>query len=113
MRAPLILASIWTFVSILHYPFVTAEAEQLADGLDNYCSGALFGYPNPNDCIEAMRWIPYFSSPGGSTKDPATAIRQFVEPQFLDPPFSPVSNPYAPLAIVQMPKIWKHSMPYS
>ena len=74
------------------------------------CDRELFGTPNPADCVEAIRWIPYFGFP--IERGPATASRTFVEPQFLDPPFSPVKNYYSleKYALVQLPKIWSHSM---
>ena len=74
------------------------------------CDKELFGTPNPADCVEAIRWIPYFGLP--IERNPATAIRTFVEPQFLDPPFSPVKNDFrlGKYALVQLPKIWSHSM---
>ena len=105
MVAHLIVALIWTFICVL--------PQLVAGEQDIFCSGDLFGQPVANDCKEAMKWIPYFMSPSGGAKNPATALRLFVEPQFMDLPFSPVSNPYSPLAIVQLPKIWKHSMLYS
>ena len=71
------------------------------------CSKDLYGTPNIQDCYEAMFWIPYINPPGRYSPD-AQAFRIFAEPQFQSPPFGAVQNPYAPKAIVQLPKIWKH-----
>ena len=54
-----------------------------------------------------MFWIPYINPPARDSPD-ANAYRIFAEPQFQTPPFGAVKNPYAPHAIVQLPKIWKH-----
>ena len=54
-----------------------------------------------------MFWIPYMNPPARDSPD-ANADRLFAEPQFQTPPFGAVKNPYAPNAIVQLPKIWKH-----
>ncbi|CAF9917860.1 MAG: hypothetical protein ALECFALPRED_000385 [Alectoria fallacina] len=71
------------------------------------CDKDLFGAPKLEDCYQAMFWIPYINQPAKDSPD-AKAFRVFAEPQFLNPPFSAVKNPYAPKAIVQLPKIWKH-----
>lgn len=73
------------------------------------CDKDLFGTPKMEDCYQAMFWIPYINRPAKDTPD-ARAPRIFAEPQFLVPPFKAVKNPYAPKAIVQLPKIWKHGM---
>lgn len=73
------------------------------------CDKDLFGSPNIKDCYEAMFWIPYINAPVKDTPD-AKALRIFAEPQFLDPPFKAVKNPFAPKAIVQLPKVWKFGM---
>ncbi|KAM0801620.1 hypothetical protein BDR22DRAFT_888510 [Usnea florida] len=54
-----------------------------------------------------MFWVPYINPPARVSPD-ASAFRIFAEPQFQTPPFGAVKNPYAPHAIVQLPKIWKH-----
>ena len=53
-----------------------------------------------------MFWIPY-NNPPAKGSSAANADRTFAEPQFQTPPFGAVPNPYAPNAIVQLPKIWK------
>lgn len=99
---------------IMRIPLVLADANQTA-GLDAprrpICDETIYGKPNVEDCQTAMSWIPYFEQPRGRQQNEATAFRTFAEPQFLKPPFSPVRNEWAPRAIVQLPKIWKHSMP--
>lgn len=67
----------------------------------------MYGTPNIQDCYEAMFWIPYINTPGRDSPE-AKAFRIFAEPQFQTLPFSAVKNQYAPNAIVQLPKIWKH-----
>ena len=54
-----------------------------------------------------MVWIPYMNPPGRDSPE-ANAFRIFADPEFQSPPFGAVPNPYAPKAIVQLPKIWKH-----
>ena len=71
------------------------------------CDKNLFGAPKLEDCYQAMFWIPYINQPAKDSPD-AKASRMFAEPQFLNPPFNVVKNHYAPKAIVQLPKIWKH-----
>lgn len=107
---------LWTLIGlmIMRIPLVLADANQTA-GLDAprrpICDETIYGKPNVEDCQTAMSWIPYFEQPRGRQQNEATAFRSFAEPQFLKPPFSPVRNEWAPRAIVQLPKIWKHSMP--
>ena len=73
------------------------------------CDKDLYGTPNMQDCYEAMFWIPYINPPARDSPE-AKAFRIFAEPQFQSPPFGAVKNPYAPNAIVQLPKIWKHGV---
>ena len=73
------------------------------------CDKGLFVTPKIQDCYQAMFWIPYINRPAKDTPD-ASALRIFAEPQYLNPPFKAVKNPYAPKAIVQLPKIWKYGM---
>jgi len=74
-----------------------------------FCDRVRFGTPNPEDCKEAMFWIPYHNKPASTYSD-AKAFRLYVEPRRLDPPFRDVKDPYPPRAIVQMPRIWKYGM---
>lgn len=107
---------VWTFIffTTVNISLVIAEGNQTADlgaPPPPICDKAQYGTPNIEDCKTAMSWIPYFDQPAGRHQNEATAFRTFAEPQFLKPPFSPVRNEWAPRAIVQLPKIWKHSMP--
>ncbi len=104
---------IWASICILlaHSPIVTVDEDQLGAGPWLCCKSEPYGTPVVDDCREAMQWIPFFDLPRGCALSEATAFRRFVEPQFMKPPFSQI-NPFAPLAIVQLPKIWKHSMYY-
>ena len=64
------------------------------------------GIPSLADCSKAYDKIPYALVPPGGPPD---MDRLFVEPQYLQPPFSPVYNPYAAMNdIIQLPKIWRH-----
>lgn len=97
---------------ILHEYLVVASPASIT------CDRKLYGTPNIDDCFEAMDAIPYFNDPRGySDNNEATALRTFVEPQSLKPAFSAVTNSNrkqrnagAPLALVQLPKIWRSSM---
>lgn len=99
---------------IVYSPLVTAEGDQTG-GLGipppPTCDKNVYGTPNIEDCKTAMLWIPYLEQPRGRRQNEATVFRTFAEPQFLKPPFTLVRNEWAPRAIVQLPKIWKHSMP--
>lgn len=72
-----------------------------------FCNGAIYGTPVAQDCLEALNWIPY------ARAAPSYPLAQqphvFSEPQFLQPPFTGLDNPYRPSAIIQLPKIYKHS----
>ena len=73
------------------------------------CSANVFGTPDPNDCAQAIFWIPYINAPASASPD-AKKFRLFSEPRLQDPPFKAVieSQLYAPLGIEQLPKIFKH-----
>jgi len=71
------------------------------------CSETVYGQVNPSDCVMAMNEIPYALLP--ATDSQARSPRQFSEPQFQSPKFDSVSNQFSPQAIVQLPKLWKHS----
>ena len=76
-------------------------------GLSAECSAIIYGNPNVQDCIRALNWIPYSQE---SPSDPLSQqIRIYAEPQYLQTPFGALNNAYRPHAIVQLPKIWKHS----
>lgn len=72
-----------------------------------FCHAGIYGTPNVQDCLQALNWIPY------ARLAPSYPLSQqphvFSEPQFLQPPFSSLDNPYRPSAIIQLPKIYKHS----
>ena len=96
----------WTFLYVFHVNSAIASPNSLQVN-PPLCDKDLFGAPKLEDCYQAMFWIPYINQPAKDSPD-AKAFRVFAEPQFLNPPFSAVKNPYAPKAIVQLPKIWKH-----
>ena len=70
------------------------------------CSEDVYGSPNVDDCKQALLEVPFARKPGG---DQARYSHVFAEPQFQEPPFSSVTNNLRPQAIVQLPRIWKHS----
>ena len=75
--------------------------------LSAWCSASLYGTPIIADCKHALSWIP---SIGKVPSDPQSQQpRIFADPQHLPIPYGGVSNEYRPHAIVQLPKIWKHS----
>ena len=72
------------------------------------CNAEIYGTPNSQDCINAINEIPFALEP---YSNPYSQIpRLFAEPQYLEPPFDAVRNVFRPNAIIQLPKIWKHSM---
>ncbi len=67
------------------------------------CDAQIYGRPNTNDCFDLYKQLPGETlSPDINPDEP----RSFVEPKFLDPPFTPVLNPYRS-QMVQLPKIWR------
>lgn len=74
------------------------------------CNEAIYGVPNVQDCLQALDWIPYARfSPPSQYYFRSQQLQLFSEQQYSLPPFTTVRNTYAPNAIVQLPKIWKHS----
>lgn len=55
------------------------------------CDKDLFGIPDPEDCAEAMFWIPYMNIPASASAD-AKAPGIFAEQQFLQPPFGAITK---------------------
>lgn len=108
------VSMVWALILflIMHTLLVTADGNPIGDkGPPIYCKSELYGTPVIDDCKEAMKWIPYVSLPRGRwDRNEATTFRLFAEPQYLKPPWKALANPFAPLAIEQLPKIWKHSM---
>lgn len=75
------------------------------------CSDELYGNPNVDDCEQALLEIPFAKQTHSSYSSRCPHI--FAEPQFQQPPFRLVTNDHRPQAIIQLPKIWKHSESYS
>lgn len=71
------------------------------------CSEEIYGRVNRYDCLIAFNEIPFAQQPVSSIQP--RAPRLFAEPQFQIPKFSAVNNILRPQAIVQLPKMWKHS----
>ena len=68
------------------------------------CNSKAFGNPLRRDCgciNTLMKGFPLHPRPEDLNS------RLFVEPQYTDPPFSDVPNPYD-VDIVQVPKIWRY-----
>ncbi|CAD6587387.1 MAG: hypothetical protein ASARMPRED_003080 [Alectoria sarmentosa] len=95
----------WTLLYFFLVNSAVASPKPLPANLP-LCDKNLFGAPKLEDCYQAMFWIPYINQPAKDSPD-AKASRMFAEPQFLNPSFNAVKNPYAPKAIVQLPKIWE------
>lgn len=69
----------------------------------SHCDAPIYGKPDVNNCFELYNQLP------GETLSPEInpdIPRAFVEPKFLEPPFTPVPNPYS-TQMVQLPKIWR------
>jgi len=70
---------------------------------ESHCDASIYGKPEVNHCFDLYNQLP------GETLSPdinPDAPRSFVEPKFLEPPFTPVPNPYMS-QMVQLPKIWR------
>lgn len=70
------------------------------------CNGVVYGSPKVDDCKQALLELPFAREPRSYQ---ARYPHIFVEPQFQKPQFLLVTNDFRPHAIVQLPKIWKHS----
>ena len=70
------------------------------------CDSHIYGRPAIVDCVSTLESI----KGGKPPPDPSILLpRLFVEPQFLEPPFSGISpNPFDN-DIVQIPKIYRNS----
>ena len=67
------------------------------------CNAYIYGKPDAYDCFNLYTQLP------GETLSPQVKkdhYRSFVEPRFLDPPFTFVPNPLQ-AQMVQLPKIWR------
>ena len=70
------------------------------------CDYRVYGRPRLNDCAAALLSMPDATSETPTTK--LAAVRKFVEPQYLEPPFSECHNQLdAPME--QLPKFWRYS----
>ncbi|CAD6567266.1 MAG: hypothetical protein ASARMPREDX12_000170 [Alectoria sarmentosa] len=69
------------------------------------CDYQVYGRPQLDDCEGALLSMPDALSKGRTTK--LAAFRKFVEPQYLEPPFSQCHNELdAPME--QLPKFWRY-----
>ncbi|CAF9940479.1 hypothetical protein IMSHALPRED_002042 [Imshaugia aleurites] len=70
------------------------------------CDYRVYGRPQLNDCAGALLSMPDASSKSSTPK--LVAFRKFVEPQYLEPPFSQCLNELdAPME--QLPKFWRYN----
>ncbi len=67
------------------------------------CDDKLYGNINLGECSVTHGLLPGGRSPPAPWID---APRIFAEPQFLQPPFTGLANPYG-TKMVQLPKIWR------
>lgn len=74
------------------------------------CSDEIYGKPKVADCEQALLDIPFAKQPDSNFQSRFPHV--FAEPQFQVPPFYLLINNYRPQAIIQLPKIWKHSKSY-
>ena len=73
------------------------------------CDYRTFGRPQLVDCASALLSMPDAASTSPTSK--LRAVRKFVEPQYLEPPFSQCQNELdAPME--QLPKFWRYSSCY-
>ena len=71
----------------------------------NTCGDRVFGRTNLIDCASLLLDLP--DAPQSHDPTPKLlAHRWFAEPQFLDPPFSPLLNQFE-MTIEQIPKFWR------
>ena len=91
---------LWTLLSYLLIQLAMATPKPLPIA-PPYCDKDFYGSPKIEDCNQAIFWIP-------KTGPNADSVHIFAEPQLLIPPFRALQNPYAPKAIIQLPKIFKY-----
>ena len=70
------------------------------------CNSRIFGRPVLEDCASTFLALPDAKETVRTEK--LSLVRKFVEPQFLEPPFSPVQNDLA-TEMEQVPKFWRYS----
>ena len=66
------------------------------------CRDVWFGKPAEEDALKAIKQFPDY----GLRTNRRMSQHLFVQPQYLDPPFSPVTNRHTE-DMVQLPKIWR------
>ena len=70
------------------------------------CNYRVYGRPQLNDCVGALLSMPDAMAETTTTK--LKAVRKFVEPQYLEPPFSECRNELD-AQMEQIPKFWRLS----
>lgn len=85
-------------------PILAAAAIRLSVVLSQIiCDEKLYGKINLGECSLAYNLLPGAWGPPAPWID---AHRIFAEPQFFQPPFTKLTNPYN-TKMVQLPKIWR------
>lgn len=69
------------------------------------CDFRMYGRPKLEDCASTFLALPDAKEIMPTLK--MSTLRKFVEPQLLDPPFSPVENDLGS-EMEQLPKFWRH-----
>lgn len=70
------------------------------------CDFRMYGRPQIGDCASTFLAMPDSKEMKATAK--LATLRRFVEPQFLDPPFSPLESDLAS-EMEQIPKFWRYS----
>lgn len=95
--------------SLTYVTLIASIALQCHAGV--VCNKGHYGAPDVYDCTLAIS-----AMPDGEHIDNPTprilAFRNFVEPQFLDPPFTRVQNDLND-TMVQLPKVFRYSQPFT
>ena len=93
---------------MFHFSFLLAFAIYINYAISQFkCDYRMYGRPDLEDCASTFLALPDSKSTRSTPR--LGTLRRFVEPQFLDPPFSPLKSDLAS-AMEQLPKFWRYSM---
>lgn len=70
------------------------------------CDFLMYGRPKMDDCASTFLAMP--DSGVSQVTQRLDTVRRFIEPQFLEPPFSAVKNDMG-ASMEQLPKFWRYS----
>lgn len=90
---------------VFHHIVATLGLLQLA-AAQFKCDVRMYGRPKLEDCASTHLALPNPRSRGPEFG--YSNLRHFVEPQLLEPPFSPVENDLVE-EMEQLPKFWRYS----